>query len=129
MIGTVGRVIADSRRETAVFRAIGAKRLDIAQIYFTYTVFLAGLVATTALLIGFVAASIADSRWSAGLSIDALVAYNAQDLTRQVSLFGMNGGQLLLILGLVVVASLASAIVPLLTNIRRNPIRDMRDEN
>lgn len=33
MMGTLGKIIADSRRETAVFRSLGAKRLDISQIY------------------------------------------------------------------------------------------------
>jgi hypothetical protein len=129
MIGTVGRVIADSRRETAVFRAIGAKRLDIAQIYFTYTVFLAALVAVTAMLIGFILASIADSKWADGMTIEALVAYNAQDLSREFHLYGFNSTQLMLIIGLIVLAGIASAVLPLLTNIRRNPINDMRDEN
>lgn len=129
MIGTVGRVIADSRRETAVFRAIGAKRLDIAQVYFTYTVFLAGLVGVTALCIGFILASVADAKWSSGLTVEALIAYNAQDLTRQFSLFGLNAQQLLCLAGLIILAGLASAVVPLLANLRRNPIKDMRDES
>ena len=129
MIGTVGRVIADSRRETAVFRAIGATRFAIAQIYLTYTVFLSLLVATATLLGGAVTASIINNHYSSKLTLEALVAFNAADLTRRFSLFGVNALQLIIIVGLVLVSGLLSAVIPLLSNIRRNPMRDMRDEN
>jgi len=129
MIGTVGRVIADSRRETAVYRAIGAKRLDIAQIYFTYTIFLASLVAATSLLFGFLLASLANNRWADELTVQSLIVYNAQNLNRHFSLFGVNTKQLLYLIGLTILAGLLSAVVPLLANLRRNPINDMRDEN
>lgn len=49
---TISRTIADSRKESAVFRALGATRLDIAQIYLTYTLLLAGLIALFAFSLG-----------------------------------------------------------------------------
>jgi hypothetical protein len=36
---------------------------------------------------------------------------------------------MLYLVGFTILAGLASAILPLLANVRRNPIRDMRDEN
>ena len=45
LMGMIGRIIADSRKETAVFRAVGASRLAVAQVYVAYTVYLAGCVA------------------------------------------------------------------------------------
>jgi hypothetical protein len=42
---TISRTVADSRKESAIFRALGATRLDIAQIYVMYTLLLAGLIA------------------------------------------------------------------------------------
>ena len=52
MMGMIGRVIGDSRRETAVFRAIGAKRNDIRAIYSTYTFFLSLGIVVATLVIG-----------------------------------------------------------------------------
>ena len=129
MMGTVGRIIADSRRETAVFRAIGAKRLDIAQIYITYTIFLALLICLFALTVGMAGAAFVQHRYGAEATVHALVAYNAQDLTRSFGLMTVYPADMLRLLGLAVAGSLLSTVLPLLRNLRRNPIRDMRDEN
>ncbi len=129
LMGIVGRTIADSRRETAVFRAIGAKRLDIVQIYLTYAIFLGMLIGLAALLGGLGMATVANSKWSEELTVSALVAYNAGDLSKTFTLYGFYLRDLLYILGLLLAAGIVSTIFPLLRNVRRNPIRDMRDEN
>lgn len=128
MMGTVGRMIADSRRETAVFRAIGAKKLDIAQIYVIYTIFLSLLISLFAILAGLVVAAYLNHRWSPELTIQAIIAYNAQDLSRTFSLYAFYVPDLLLLVGLTLAAGLLSAVLPLFRNLRRNPIRDMRDD-
>lgn len=129
MMGNVGKIIADSRRETAVFRALGAKRLDISQIYVTYVLLIGLLVTICSLLVGGLAAWWLDAHYSPGLSVTAVITYNAADITKKFSLFGVDLLYLLAIAGLAILAGLISAILPLLTNMRRNPIRDMRDEN
>lgn len=129
MMGTLGRIIADSRRETAVFRAIGAKKLDIAQIYLTYVFMLSVMIAAAALLIGIIIASLADSKYSDDITLAALIAYNAQDLTREIHLYGIEIRDMLYIVGFTIMAGFVGAILPLLTSLRRNPINDMRDEN
>lgn len=128
MMGTVGRMIADSRRETAVFRAIGAKRLDIAEIYLVYAICLSLLVAIFALATGLTVALYADHHWSTEATIHALTAYNAHDLNKTFSLYGWHTSNVLAIVGLALVAGLLSAVFPLLRNLCRNPIQDMRDE-
>ncbi len=128
MMGTVGRMIADSRRETAVFRAIGAKRLDIAEIYLVYAICLSLLVALFAIVVGLAFALYADHRWSTEATVHALTAYNAHDLNKTFSLYGWHTPNVLVIVGLALAAGLLSAAFPLLRNLRRNPIRDMRDE-
>lgn len=129
MLGTVGRSIADSRRETAVFRAIGAKRIDIASIYVLYAVMLALLIALFAIVVGSALASFVHGRYSQDMTIEALTTYNAQDLSRQFVLFKLYPRDMLYLTGLLVGGGLLSTIFPLLRNLRRNPIRDMRDEN
>lgn len=128
MMGTVGRMIADSRRETAVFRAIGAKKLDIAQIYIIYAICLSLLIALFACVIGLVFATFANHRLSAELTVEAINAFNANDLTKTIKLYGFYAPDLLLLIGLSVAAGLLSAVLPLFRNLRRNPIRDMRDD-
>lgn len=129
MMGTLGRIIADARRETAVFRAIGAKRLDIAQIYIIYALAVSLMIAITAILIGFILAQIVDSKWGSQFTVKALVLYNAQDLTRQFNLYAWHGRDLLYITLASLAAGLVGSSLPLLRNLRRNPIQDMRDEN
>ncbi len=128
LLGTVGRIIADSRRETAVFRAIGAKRRDIVQIYVLYTLMLAGLIIAASLIIGFLISSYINIKYSSSISVDALVAFNINDLNLKFSMTAFNLPNILYIAGLIIIASLLAAALPLLTNMRRNPIRDMRDE-
>lgn len=128
MMGTVGRMIADSRRETAVFRAIGAKKLDIAQIYLLYTIMLSVLICAFALLLGGLLAGIVHTRFADEVTVEALVAYNAQDLNRTFSLYGLYWPDMLQLIGLALAGGLVSAVLPLLRNLRRNPIRDMRDD-
>jgi hypothetical protein len=128
MMGTVGRMIADSRRETAVFRAIGAKKLDIAQIYTLYTILLALLISAFAVAMGLIMAVVAHNRWAEGLTVQALVAYNAQDLSRTVDLYSFYLPDMLYLVGLALAGGIFSAIFPLIRNLRRNPIRDMRDD-
>lgn len=128
MMGTVGRMIADSRRETAVFRAIGAKRFDIAQIYVLYTIMLSLLVCLFAIVIGVILASVIHSRFSAEATVEALVAYNAQDLDKTFKLYSFYWPDMLQLIGLALLGGMVSSIFPLLRNLRRNPIRDMRDD-
>ncbi len=128
MMGTVGRMIADSRRETAVFRAIGAKKMDIAQIYITYAIMLSLLVSFFAIVVGFIGASVANHIWSPEFTVQAINAFNATDLNKEFALYAFYPSDLLMLVGLSVLAGLLSAVFPLLRNLRRNPIRDMRDD-
>ncbi len=128
MMGTVGKVIADSRRETAVFRAIGAKRIDIAQIYILYSFMLGVIVAVFSVGTGYLLANILNARSADGLTIDALIAYNSSNLDRTFSIVGFNGKELIGLVGIIILAGLVSAVGPLVSNLKRNPIRDMRDE-
>ncbi|MEO7904924.1 MAG: FtsX-like permease family protein, partial [Candidatus Saccharimonadales bacterium] len=124
----VGRTMADSRRETAIFRAIGFKRGDIASTYILYTAMLSTLIAVFAVGIGTLGAYIVDRLYAPDLTVQAQYGFGALDLTKQVSLIGIDYRQLGLVLIACLATGLLSVIIPLLRNVRRNPIRDMRDE-
>lgn len=128
LMGNVGKIIADSRRETAVFRALGAKRFDIAQIYLTYSFIIATMVYLIAGFIGMLAAIYLNARLSPPASVAAVLAYNAKDTGKQFTFYGFSVGQMLLIFVLVLCAAVISTVIPLFGNLRRNPIKDMRDE-
>ncbi len=128
LMGTVGRVIADSRRETAVFRAIGAKRLDIAQIYVTYVVMIGLTVCVFAVGAGNLIAQILDSKYQGALTVKALLAYNSSDLSKTFRIITFDRQDMFLLAGIIMAGSLLSALGPLVSNLKRNPIKDMRDE-
>ncbi len=127
MSGTIGRVIADGRRETAVFRAIGAKRLDIASIYSVYTLLLALRVLIFATVLGLGVAYVVDILYQKEATVQAQLAFGV-DNNNAFHLFTPWSGEIVIVLGLIVITSLVAMLFPLLRNIRRNPINDMRDE-
>jgi ABC-type antimicrobial peptide transport system permease subunit len=128
LMGMIGRVIGDSRRETAVFRAIGAKRNDIRAIYTMYTIFLTLLIAVSALAIGTAGALWVDSRFSAEATVRAQLTFVGADGSQQFHLIGIWWQALALIVALAVAAGLVSMLLPVSRNLARSPIKDMRDD-
>ena len=125
---TIGRTITDGRHETAVFRAIGFKRIDIAATYTLYTVVLSILVALFALGIGALGAYIAQQQLAPQLTAQAQYGFGGLDMSKEVSLVGIDQQQLGLILAACIATGLLSMTLPLLRNVRRSPIRNMREE-
>jgi hypothetical protein len=128
MMGTIGKVIADSRKETSVFRAVGAKRLDIAQIYLLYTLILASLAFLVAVAIGAGFALYLELKYTPDISALAVLAFNAKDLHKTFHLIGFNPLDFAKIYLFVLATALFSAGVPLLGAIKRNPVKDMRED-
>lgn len=125
---TMARVIVDSRRETAIFRALGAKRSDIIRVYGVYSLLIAGRVIFTAIIFTTIIVTIWQLMFSSSLTTLAKLSWNvfAQDL--RFNLFGFNLQWLALVLIAIVLITLTAILPPLIRNVRRNPINDMRDE-
>lgn len=125
---TMARVIIDSRRETAVFRALGAKRRDIASIYLVYSLIVALYISIFMLTLGLGAALVINQLYSGNATDIAQIAYGSFGPVVPFHLIGFN----LVLLGALVLCvfaiSLVAALPPLWRNVRRSPIRDMRDE-
>lgn len=124
----IGRTVADGRRETAVFRSIGAKRLDIFSIYLWYTFLLSLRVIVFVFLLGIILAYAAHYWYSPTMSTEALVTFAAQDLDLKFSLISFNSPYLLYLPLIIIGISLLAMLLPMLMSIRRNPIQDMRQE-
>lgn len=124
---TIGRTIADGRRETSVFRAIGFKRLDIVQIYTTYTILLSLLTAAfTMALSTAVAVAVNHFLWLDS-TVQAQLLLGTTDTTAHFSYVGFSFKQLA-IAAIILFSGLVGMLLPLARNVRRNPIKDMRDE-
>lgn len=128
LMGMIGRVIGDSRRETAVFRAIGATRSDIRAIYVSYTIMLTVIVAAVSLLLGLAAAWWVESKFAGDFTVRAHLIYIFSDDAQRFSLIGIWWLALAAVCGLVVVAGLVGMLLPLSRNLARSPIKDMRDD-
>ncbi len=124
----MGRVIADSRRETAVFRAIGAKRGDIIKIYLLYSLWVALRIALFAAVLAGVIVLVIETLFSRRATDAAQLAYGVFDGDAGFHFYGTPSWLFWAILGGILAMSLVAITPPLLRNIRRNPIRDMRDE-
>lgn len=125
---TMARVIIDSRHETAIFRSLGAKRRDIVHIYLTYSILVALLVAVSAFVIGFTTALMMQIIYRGGIADYTKAAYGVFNEPDTFSLVGIDGTLLSLTVVVILVVGVIAVIPPLIRNVRRNPIRDMREE-
>ena len=128
MLGMVGRVIADSRRETAVFRAIGARRSDINVVYVIYTVMFSLFIALIAIIIGTLLAGWLDISWSDQATVSAQLAFSGAKDDMTFRLINFWPTAIVAVVGLILAAGLLSLLIPLVRNVRRSPLKDMRDD-
>ncbi|MEO6020498.1 MAG: ABC transporter permease [Knoellia sp.] len=124
----MGRVIADSRRETAVFRAIGAKRSDITSVYLIYSLWVALRIAVFAALLGAAIAFTIEFLFAKRATDAAQLAYGVFNGNAKFHFVTVPSLLWWSILAGILAMALVAITPPLLRNIRRNPIRDMRDE-
>ena len=128
LAGLIGRMVSEGRRESAVFRAIGARRSDIGLIYGTYTTFLAFRVMIFALVLGFVLALVTDIMFSPDATTGARLAYAAAGTDKTFHFIGIFSWYIPLILTAILIVSLLASIIPIILGARRNPINDMRND-
>ncbi len=128
MMGMVGRVITDSRRETAVFRAIGAKRNDIRLMYTLYVLAFSLIIAASAIVIGMVGALLYSNSAAPSLTTSARLMFIETRETAQFTLVALWPDALILTVAVIVLAGFTSMLLPLARNLARSPLKDMRDE-
>ena len=125
---TVSRIMAENRKETAVYRAMGAKRRDIAHIYVVYIMLIALRVVLVSVIVGVVIALAVDCSYGGALTDTAAAAFGIVDRAPAVRLFNVDSPLLLVVIAAIVAISLVASMQPLVRNTMRNPIRDIRDE-
>jgi len=125
---TISRIMAENRRETAVYRAMGAKRGDILAIYGMYTLLLAFRIAVVSLILGVTAAFVINMVYAPGISATAASMFGIINNAPNFSMFDLSSPLLLAIIGSIFVVSILASIQPLIRNVLRHPVQDMRSE-
>ncbi len=126
--GLIGRTVADGRRESAVFRAIGATRVDIGRVYGMFAFLLAVRIAAFALLMGVALALTVELLWWQDATFGARLAYAAKSTDIEFHLFSLISWYVPAILGVIIIVGLVASVIPILLGARRNPINDMRND-
>lgn len=124
----ISRTIADSRKESAVFRALGATRLDISQIYFVYTMIVALLTALFSIAAGLIVVYIADNLLASQITATLRIAMTPKDLATTFHFWTIDWTIIGTVALSIIAAAVLACLIPLIRNTRRNPIKDMRDE-
>lgn len=124
----ISRTIADSRKESAIFRALGATRLDISQIYFVYTMIVALLTALFSVTAGLIVVYIADNLLAGQITATLRVAMTPKDLATTFHFWTIDWAIIGAVALSIIAAAVLACLIPLIRNTRRNPIKDMRDE-
>lgn len=125
---TMTRVIIDSRRETAVFRAIGAKRRDIMAVYLLYSAIVAVRIVSFSLALGLGIALVVQALYSAQVTDYAKVTFGVFDKGQVFSFIRLAPVQLAWLILSIIGISIVAVLPPLVRNVRRSPITDMREE-
>ncbi|HEU5186895.1 MAG TPA: FtsX-like permease family protein, partial [Candidatus Saccharimonadales bacterium] len=127
MFFTIIRIIADSRHETAIFRAVGAKKGDIVSIYILYSLGVAARVAVAACAIGVLLTTLVWFFFKAAFEDYVQAAFGVIQEGASLSLIQLNPMLSLLIILIIFIVVLLAAIVPILLNAKRNPAYDLKE--
>ncbi len=125
---TVSRIMSENRKETAVYRAMGAKRSDITAIYTTYIMLVALRIALLSLVLGTGTAYVLNMVYAPGINATASSVFGVIGNAPTFTMFDPSSPLLWAAVGLVFVVSLAASIQPLIRNVLRPPVQDMRNE-
>jgi ABC-type lipoprotein release transport system permease subunit len=107
---------------------MGAKRRDVTSIYVTYILLVALQIVLFSLILGVAVAFAVDYFYGAILTDTAVTAFGILDDAPRFSLLSLDSPLLLVTVGSIFVISIIASIQPLIRNVTRSPIRDMRDE-
>ncbi len=125
---TISRIMTENRKEIAVYRAMGAKRHDITSIYLVYILLIALRVVVVSVVLGVTTAFSIDYFYGKVLTDTAVTVFGIIDDAPTASLFNIESSLFIVVVGSIFAVSLIASIQPLVRNVRRSPIRDMRDD-
>ncbi len=125
---TISKVIADSTKEIAVFRSLGARRRDIAQIYYLYGLMLAAASLVLSAILAAVGAKVVTSMFAARMAGAFIKTTGAYNVDVHASLLGINWLWLGAAAAALLLAALIGITIPILVSLRRKLITILREE-
>ncbi len=125
---TTSKVASDSRKETGVFRAMGASRFDIAKVYITYIAIITTISYLLAILISLVILTIVTIKQADELSTTLTELTGNYAHAFDISFIGFNPMHMLGIWLLSIAVGLIGGAIPILRNVLIDPIKAMRTD-
>lgn len=125
---TISKLMSDNRREIAVFRALGARQRDIAQIYFTYGLMLACSALVVSVVLAVIGAMVFSAKFAGQFNAGLVQAVGAYDNPGQSTLLGVDPLGLGAVAALLLLSTLVGVAIPVLLSRRRNLVSIMREE-
>ncbi|MDK2899120.1 MAG: hypothetical protein PWQ10_307 [Patescibacteria group bacterium] len=125
---TISRIMRENRKETAIYRAMGARRIDIAAIYITYMILVALRIALLSLIFGISTAYILNIIYAPDINSTASSVFGIIGNAPAFTMFDPSSPFLWIVIGLIFIISLIASIQPLIRNVLRPPVQDMRNE-
>lgn len=122
----VNRIMHDSRKETAVFRAIGFSQFDILQIYVSYLMIYSAIVAVLTTGVVFVVEIVVRTIFEPKFN-EFLMYLFALDDKPNFEIMRFSPIVLLIFVAIFAVGLIASSL-PLIVNTRRSPLKNLRSE-
>ena len=122
----INRILADSRKETSVFRAIGYSRFEISQIYIMYIALFSSIVSILTTIISAVVVMAVKSIYEPQASL-YFTNFFALDQTKDFVIVDFS--ILIPLIGVpVFVIGIIASIIPLIINTHRSPLKNLRAE-
>lgn len=125
---TTARVMSENRKEIAVYRSMGAKRIDIAFVYVTYIAIITLRMAFISLGLGAIIAYVIDRMYEPGLTNIATSSFGVAPDNIRFSLFDFSSPLIWVILAFIFLVNIVASLQPLIRNVLRSPIDDIRSE-
>ena len=128
---TISRIMADSRYETAIYRAIGARRGDIRRIYLVYVTISALIIGLIAVSLGFAMLLVINNSFSGAITaaLQSALSLTGQDIAFNfLAMSSQTAAMCGLIILLIMATCWLSGITPIIRNTLRQPIDDLRSQ-
>lgn len=128
MAGTFGRIIGDEKHEMAIFRALGATRLDITVIYAVYAALLALVAAIISVCVAEALALLMHILYAHDLTVAMRLTYGQLDPSLTIGLIKIDFPSIVLMTLATVVTGIISVALPLQQAIQRDIIQDLKED-
>lgn len=124
----IGRTVSEGRRESSIFRAIGARRGDIGLIYGTYAFLLSLWVVVFTVALGLILSLTVEVWIGKEATLATRYAYAAAETDATFHFFGLFSLYVPLVVVAIIIFGMIASIIPVILSARRNPMKDMRDD-